>query len=126
MNNYPKKHLLERLAETHAAIQGILEGVDLKLRAYTDSDWQIRDILGHIATWDREVTKSLVAFLAETDYLTPNLDDEETEFNQQAVLEQRKLSTQQIVAEWDQARSDFINALNKIQLNEFPGDLIYL
>ena len=125
MNIDDKNYLLERLTETHADIRDILVGVDLTIRAYTDADWQLRDILGHIATWDREVTKSLSAFLADTDYLTPDLDDEETEFNQQAVLEQRKLSTQQIVAEWEQARNDFKNALIEIPLNQFPGDLIY-
>ena len=125
MNIEDRNHLVERLTETQSAIRGILSGVDLTTRAYSDSDWQIRDILGHIATWDREVTKSLRAFLAETEYLTPDLDDEETEFNQQAVLEQRKLSNQQIVAEWEQARNDFKNALNEIPHNLFPGDLIY-
>ena len=70
-------------------------------------DMVIRDILGHIATWDREVTKSLRAFLTGTEYIIPDLDDDETDFNQQAVLEQRALSTQQIVVEWKQARVEF-------------------
>jgi hypothetical protein len=125
MNIDDKNYLLERLTETHAALKGIVDGVDLTISVYTDPDWQIKDVLGHIATWDREVAKSLRAFMAETEYLTLDLDDEETEFNQQAVLEHRKLSTQQLVEEWEQARSDFKNALNEIPLNQFPGDLVY-
>ena len=63
MNGENKKHLLENITETHSAILTILEGINLELRVYADTDWRIRDILGHITTWDREVTKSLRAFL---------------------------------------------------------------
>jgi len=125
MNIDDKNYLLERLTETHAALKGIVEGVELTISVFTDPDWQIKDVLGHIATWDREVAKSLRAFMAQTEYLTLDLDNEETEFNQQAVLAHRKLSTQQLLEEWEQARSDFINALNEIPLNQFPGDLVY-
>jgi hypothetical protein len=123
--NGVKNFLLNRLTETHSDILTILEGIDLELPVYTDSDWRIRDILGHIATWDREVTKSLRAFLDGTEYFIPDIDEDETEFNEQAVIEQRTLSTQQIVAEWGQAREDFKAALSDIPTEKFPGDLLY-
>jgi len=125
MNRSDKGNLLERLAESHLAIQTNLEGIDLEMGVYTDSDWQIRDILGHIATWDREVTKSLRAFHAGTKYSIPNPDYDETDFNQQAVLSQRELTTQKIINEWKEARDDFTTAINEIPLDSFPGDLIY-
>jgi hypothetical protein len=120
-----KKHLLEKMTETHSAILAIIEGIDLELRIYTDADWRIRDILGHIATWDREVTKSLSAFLSGTEYFIPDINGDETDFNEQAVIEQRTLSTQRIVAEWEQAREDFKAALSDIPTDRFPGDLLY-
>jgi hypothetical protein len=61
---------------------------------YSDSDRRIRDILGHIATWDRAVTKSLRAFLSSTDYAIPGMNGDETDFNEQAVIEQGTLTTQ--------------------------------
>lgn len=125
MNNGDKNNLLERLAESHSAIQRILEGIDLELRVYSDADWRIRDILGHIATWDREVAKSLRAFLVGSEYAIPNMDGEETEFNEQSVIDQREFSTQQIVAEWKQAREGFKAALREIPSDRFPGDLLY-
>ena len=125
MNNRHEDDLLYRPTESHSAIQSIIEGINLELRVYSDSDWQIRDILGHITTWDREVTKSLRAYLAGTEYFIPDLGKDETEFNKQAVKEQRRLSTQQIVAEWEQAREDFKAALSDIPLDKFPGDLLY-
>jgi hypothetical protein len=90
---------------------------------YRDTDWRIRDILGHITTWDREVTKSLRAFLAGTEYVIPDLDEDE--FNQQSVLKQRQLSTQQIQVEWEQARDEFKEAIREIPSDQFPGDLLY-
>jgi hypothetical protein len=125
MNSSDKKYLQDKLAESHSAIQRILEGIDLELRVYSDPDWRIRDILGHIATWDREVAKSLRAFLVGSEYVIPNLDADETDFNEQAVTEQRQLSTQQIVAEWSQTREDFKAALSDIPSDRFPGDLLY-
>jgi hypothetical protein len=118
-----KKYLMEKLTEAQSATRAILKGVDLEMRVYTDTDWRIRDILGHIATWDREVTKSLRAFLAGTEYAIPDLDEDE--FNQRSVLEQRQLSTQQIQVEWEQARDDFKEAIREIPSDRFPGDLLY-
>lgn len=125
MSVVDRDHLLERLKETHSAIRAILKGVDLEMRVYIETGWRIRDILGHIATWDREVAKSLRAFLAGIDYAIPNVDGDESEFNEQTVAEQRELSTQQIVAEWEQARDDLKVALNEIPMDQFPGDLLY-
>jgi hypothetical protein len=125
MNVGEKNNLLERLTEGHSAIRDILKGEDLEMQVYSDTNWRIRDILGHITTWDIEVTKALRAFLAGNEYVIPDLDEDESEFNQQAVLEQRELSTQQIVAEWGQAREDFKAALSDIPMDQFPGDLIY-
>ena len=125
MNNDERKHLLDKITIAHTAILTTIQGIDLELRVYADTDWRIRDILGHIATWDREVTKSLRAFLKGGEYFIPGINEDETDFNRQAVAEQRKLSTQQIVAEWEQARMDFKSVLSDIPLEKFPGDLLY-
>ena len=120
-----KEYLLEKLTEEYSATRAILEGVDLEMRVYTDTDWRIRDILGHITTWDRIVTKSLRAFLTGTEYVIPDMDGDETEFNQQSVLEQRELLTQQIQVEWEQARDEFKEAIHAIPSDQFHGDLVY-
>jgi hypothetical protein len=124
MSGSMKDDLLKKLTDSHSATRALLMGVDLEIRVYTDTDWRIRDILGHIATWDRQVAKSLRAFNAGTEYSIPDFDDE-NEFNEQAVLEQRQLSTQQIQVEWEQARDDFKEAIHEIPSDQFPGDLLY-
>ncbi len=117
--------LLEKLIETRSATRALLKDVDPEMRVYTDPEWRIRDILGHIATWDRQVAKSLRAFKAGTEYFIPDIDEDESEYNEQAVLEQRKFSTQQIFVEWEQAHDDLREAIREIPSDQFPGDLLY-
>lgn len=125
MKSGEKNYLLSLLTDSHSALQTILEGIDLEMSVHSDSDWRIRDVLGHIATWDREVTKSLRAYLRGAEYFIPGIGEDETDFNQQAVVEQHRLSTQQVVAEWEQARQEFKAAVSDIPLDRFPGDLLY-
>jgi hypothetical protein len=117
--------LLEKLIENRSATRALLEDVDPEMRVYTDPEWRIREILGHIATWDRQVAKSLRAFRAGSDYFIPDIEEDESDFNEQAVLEQRTFSTQQIFVEWEQARDDLREAVRVIPSGQFPGDLLY-
>lgn len=119
-----KGDLLKKLIDSYSATRALLQGEDLELRVYIDTDWRIRDILGHIATWDRQVAKSLRAFNAGTEYSIPAFNDE-NEYNEQAVLEQRQLSIDQLTAECEHAREDFQEALRDIPSDRFPGDLLY-
>jgi hypothetical protein len=118
-----KQRLLELLTRTHSATRATLEGIDLEMPVYPDSGWRIRDIIGHIATWDRQVAKSLRAFRVGNEYAIPDLD--ETAFNEQDVLKQQELTTQQVFEEWEQAREDLKEAVKGIPLDQFPGDLLY-
>jgi len=125
MDSGDKYYLLDRLDESHSAIWSILEEIDLEMRVYSDTDWRIRDILGHLATWDLEVAKTLRAFLIGREYAIPGMAGDETEFNEQAVMKQREMSTQQIVEEWNHAREELKAALSDIPADRFPGDLLY-
>jgi hypothetical protein len=118
-----KQRLLELLTKTHTAPRAILEGIDLTLRVYPDSNWRIRDIIGHVATWDRQTANSLRAYGLGQEYAIPNLDEDS--FNEQEVLRQQEMTTQQIFEEWELAREDFKRAIEEIPLDQFPGDLLY-
>ena len=118
-----QKKQTDLLKESHSVTRALLDGVDPEIRVYKKPDWRIRDVIGHIATWDREVTKSLNAFRLGEEYSISDL--EEDDFNEQAVLEQNKLNFQQVYLEWEKAREDFIEAVQKIPLDQFQGDLLY-
>jgi hypothetical protein len=120
-----KEYLINRLTETHNEIQKIIERIDLDIQVYDDPKWRVRDIVGHIATWDREMIKTLQAFLDGTEYIIPGIEKNESNFNEIAVLEQRKLSTDQILDEWSLARKDFLAVIQDIPDDRFPGDFIF-
>ncbi|MFQ5419809.1 MAG: DinB family protein [Anaerolineae bacterium] len=118
-----KKYLLDLLTKTHATAQTALAGIDLEMPVYTDTGWRIRDIIGHIATWDRQAAMSIRAFRDGTEYAIPDLDEDA--FNQQAVMAQRALTAQQVTVEWEEARAAFKKAVREIPDTQFPGDLLY-
>jgi len=118
-----KKRLLDLLADEHSILRATLSGIDPELRVHADTGWRIRDIVGHIATWDREVVKSIRAFRSGTEYSIPDLDEDV--FNQRAVLEQQELTAEQVFAEWEQAREEFKAAVQEMPPDQFSGDLLY-
>jgi hypothetical protein len=123
MSTEDKKHLLEILAESHSGLRATIEGIDPERRIYPDTGWRIRDIIGHIASWVRQVTKSLRAYQAGTEYSITNL--EEHAFNEATVKAQQALTAQQVYVEWEQAYEDLNDAVEGIPLDLFPGDLLY-
>ena len=118
-----KRRLLELLTQANAATRETLEGIDLDLPVYPDSGWRIRDIIGHIATWDRVLVMSLHAFRLGQEYVLP--DHDEAAFNEQDILNQQELTAQQVFQEWELARQEFKDAVNELPLDLFPGDLLY-
>ena len=125
MSAEERDFLLEQLTETHLATRNALDEINLELVVYNDTGWRVRDILGHMATWDQEVAKSLRDYQAGEEYLIPDRDEEETEYNQRAVDAQQALSNQQILAEWEQAHNELKNAVQDMPLDRFPGDMLY-
>ena len=123
MDEFDKTSMIERLAQSYSSISGLLEGGDLDIVVYNDADWRIRDIIGHISTWDRQVTKSLIAFNTGSEYSIPEFDEDA--FNQQQVDEARELTSQQVVTEFEEARKEFIGAVEAIPLDRFPGDVLF-
>jgi hypothetical protein len=93
------------------------------MQVYEDAGWRIRDILGHIATWDRQVSLSLHAFSGGTEYAIPEFDEDA--FNNEDVRRQNSLTSQQVFEEWETAREVFKNAVREIPPDNFPGDLLY-
>jgi hypothetical protein len=126
VNTDVKTSLLTRLRETHRATREIVDGVDLEICVFSDADWRIRDVLGHIATWDGILAKALNAYIDDSQFVViHDWDKEEVEFNDRAVLEQRKLSADALIDEWEQAHKGFRDALSAMPLEKLSGDYVY-
>jgi hypothetical protein len=118
-----RERLIDLLSATHSKTYATLKGIDLEMQVYEDGGWRIRDILGHIATWDRQVSLSLRAFSGGTEYAIPEFDEDA--FNNEDVRRQNSLTSQQIFEEWESAREVFKDAVREIPQDHFPGDLLY-
>ncbi|GAI75344.1 unnamed protein product [marine sediment metagenome] len=123
MTTVDKKHLLDLLSESHTANMSLLEGNDMEVSVHADSDWQIRDIIWHIAVWDRQVTKSIRAFKDGGEYAIPALKIDE--FNERAFQEGRKLTKEQVIEEYEQARGDFKASVQELPQEKYSEDLLY-
>ena len=109
-----KSRLLVSLSQSHTATREVLAGVDLTLPVYPDSGWRIRDILGHIATWDIQVARSLRAYREGKEYALA--DHDEAAFNAQDIAAQQELAAQQVFDGWEEAREAFKRAVEEIPL----------
>jgi len=120
-----KEKILQRLADTHDDLQETIEELDLDLVIHSDTDWRIRDILGHIATWDRVLIHAIQSFLEGSEFVIPGMVGDETDYNQEKVLEQRNLPADDIYQEWNKARKEFINTVQRIAPGKFSEELAY-
>ena len=125
MSTEEKKRLVDNLTEVHISTRAVLDGIDLDMPVHMDSGWRVRDIIGHLATWDQEIVNSLQAFTAGSEYLTPDLDEEEVDFNERAVLKQSTLSSQQILEAFEKANTAFCSAIQNIPDERFSEDFPY-
>ena len=123
MTGSQKTHLIDQLTQSHAATQGILNNVALDFLVYPEPPWQVRDILWHIAVWDRQVTKSIQAFLAGSEYAIPEF--EEDQFNNAAFQDGRDLSPDALLTECDRARTEFQQAVERVPDDHFRTEFLY-
>ncbi len=118
-----KQRLIDLLTDTYSKVLACVQEVDPELQVNPETDWRVRDIVGHLATWDREGSKSIRAFQVGDEYSIPGFD--ENEFNDHELQEQRKLSAQSVFALWEGARQEFITAVNDMPNDRFGSDLLY-
>jgi hypothetical protein len=123
MPNTNQEQLINSLVTSHSSIQNTIKGVDLEIVVYDDPPWQIRDVLWHIAIWDRQVTKSILAFNNGSEYSIPDFNEDD--FNNEAYHDGRKLTIEQLLEESDQARTGFRNAVHELPFEKYASEFLY-
>lgn len=122
MSQQEKERLLERLTATRAKTLADLKHVNPNIIAHRKSGWLVKDVIGHMAAWDREAAASLRAYVTGDDY-RPQIDMEA--FNQQAYQRQKKLSAGQILAEFAAAHNAFKSALLDVPPDRISGPMLF-
>jgi len=76
-----KEIYLERLAQAHARLQAAIQGLDetVMCTQVVTGDWTIKDLLGHMVSWNQEFRANIVAILRGehpgTDHTISGVDD---------------------------------------------------
>lgn len=123
MGKNPKETLLELIRTTYPGLFKQLEGVDLERVIYEESGWRGRELLSHMAAWNRVVATTLAHFSQGKEYLIP--DFAEDQFNQRTALEHKDLPVEEVVLHWKDSVEKLTSAIEKIPAEKFPGDLLY-
>jgi hypothetical protein len=118
-----QSQLVNSLAQSYSKLQSTIRGNDLETVIYEDPTWQIRDILWHIAVWDRQVTKSILAFQDGSKYSIPNFNEDQ--FNQEAFLEGNKLTNERLLEDCDLARQGFKAAVQDFPVGNYSSEFLY-
>ena len=123
MSDAEIRTLLVSLREAHATLKETVVNFDLEQVMHPDSGWLGRDMLSHIGAWDREIAMALHGYRIGVTYLIP--DFEEDAYNLQSAVNQRDLSTEQVLIDWGLARQLLIEAVEMMPPENFSGAFRY-
>ena len=119
----PKETLLELIRTTYPGLFEQLGDADLERVIYEESGWRGRELLSHMAAWNRVVATSLELFSQGEEYLIP--DFAEDQFNQRSALEHKDLPVEEIMLLWKDSVDELTIAIERLPAEYFPGDLLY-
>ena len=117
-----RHHLLARLAAERARLLWQLLGLDRELLTLTpvfaDSDWTVKDLLAHVAAWDRWEHRAMATMLAGEEPDFTAVEDMGT-FNAAAVDAWRDRSLSAVLAELRATREAWVAWLQDVPLEPF-------
>jgi uncharacterized protein (TIGR03083 family) len=121
--------LAGQMADARERLMASLEGLteEEMLEPGVCGDWSVRDVVAHVAAWDREVTATFAAMLEGERLPFLDFDEDELEqFNQDRQAAARDMPVPDAVAELTASRQallDLLKATNNTRLfAPAPGD----
>ena len=90
---------------------------------YTESGWTVKDIVGHILTWDEQVLLSLTAYHAGSEHRIPDFSLQL--FNHQRRDALKDHPAAQIYMQWASTRERLSDIVLKMTPDELAGEMTY-
>ena len=107
-----KEKTIEFLKEEHERLNSVINSLNVEelVQYHIVKAWNIKDILAHLAAWNKELTKSIGIVLDKNDvwFRTKN----EEEFNKIQVVLRKSRSVEEILDEW---KNSFTKLIEKIE-----------
>lgn len=119
-----QKAFLRRLAQAKERLASSIEGLDeatICQEAVMD-DWTIKDILGHIVSWNEEFRANIAMILRGEhpgyDHEI-NQEDNFREWNRQWIREKRSISLDQVLADVERDYQEAVELIERLTAEEY-------
>ncbi len=114
-----KKKTLVFLKEEHEKLSSVFNSLHKEelVQYHIVKAWNIKDILAHLAAWNKELLKSIDSLLDKKDiwFRTKN----EEEFNKFQVTLRKSKSVAEIIEEWENSFSQLIEKIEGLSKEEW-------
>ncbi|MCZ6614795.1 MAG: maleylpyruvate isomerase N-terminal domain-containing protein [Chloroflexi bacterium] len=96
-----KENALRQLEEQWNRLLDLARGLsdEAQQRPNATGDWSVRDLMGHIATWDRDLVNVVSKYLTSGEKTDYGDDEAVNRYNEAEVVRQRSLTQDQL---WDE------------------------
>ncbi len=123
-----KEQLINRLIEARRKLMESLSALteEEMIKNKITPEWAIKDILGHITSWEKEFHFEIAEFLKENPKFnyTISSDNNWREWNITQAEKKRSLTLPQIVKELDLAHLEFLNLVESLSEEQFSKKAI--
>lgn len=119
-----KEQLIAELARSRKAMIEALRGVDDYAVVYQENEWRVKDVVGHLAAWEREALAAIQAY-SEQDSYTLGEGYVLEEYNQQAYQRRKGFDPAQCRMDWGMVRRELQFAVQAIDPSLFFEEMLY-
>ena len=117
-----KNETIAFLKEEHAYLYAIIDSLNKEelVQYHIVKAWTIKDIVAHIAAWNKELTKAISLILDKKDIWFRTKSEEE--FNKIQVALRRPRSTTEVLEEWKKSFTEMIEIIENLSEAEWNFD----
>ncbi len=121
-----RQQLLSLLDKTRRETRALLSNLDPDRAIHTDERaWRVRDILGHLGTWNWEAARSLQAYAEGREYTCIPSEIKYYEYNGPAADERKTWPMDQVWAEYESAHDQLKQIVSSLPEEKLAGDMLY-
>ncbi len=124
-NDEAKTRLTLLLDEAFKATMAVARALDADTVVFEESNWRVKDLIGHLAAWETESVTSLRTFLDGKEYQVSDSGyTSDEDFNQQAFKKRQATAAEPIYQEWAEARNGLKTILNEVPPEKFKSQML--
>ncbi len=119
-----KHDILEQLARTHTDAIAELTPLDPQRVIYAESGWRVKDIVGHIVTWEAEYLRALHTHRRGGEYAIDGYTDDD-HFNGYAATQRMDEPIERFYDEWHALRDWLLILVRPLTDDQLEAELLF-